>query len=55
MPTPSAIDVDEEAPFENEENFNDGDSDIIGAGSPLRVEDEDEGSGEELFGDNLEK
>ncbi|XP_026679435.1 DNA replication licensing factor Mcm2 [Diaphorina citri] len=54
VPTPSAIDVDEEAPFENEENFNDGDSDIIGAGSPLRVEDEDEGSGEELFGDNLE-
>uniref|UniRef100_A0A8D8WMM2 DNA replication licensing factor MCM2 n=2 Tax=Cacopsylla melanoneura TaxID=428564 RepID=A0A8D8WMM2_9HEMI len=54
VPTPSVIDVDEEAPFENEENFNDGDSDVIGAGSPLRVEDEDEGSGEELFGDNLE-
>ncbi|KAL1449000.1 hypothetical protein WDU94_000244 [Cyamophila willieti] len=54
VPTPSAIDVDEEPPFENEENFNDGDSDVIGAGSPLRVDDDDEGSGEELFGDNLE-
>lgn len=54
-PTPSAIDVDDQPLFENEENFNDNGSDIIGAGSPLHVEDDDEGSGEELFGDNLEK